>query len=81
MVKMQTDNHNSKKNVTTDKKHILRKPSLKFQNPKFSFSCRIALYIFFVIKCETFGVKRSIRSFWNKQKWLNKIACFSFLIN
>ena len=49
---------NSVKNVPTDKKYDLRKMSLKIENPKFSISCKIAFYIFFVIKCETFGVKR-----------------------
>ena len=36
---------------------------------------------FFVIKYERFGVKRSMMSFWNKQKWLNKVICFNFLKN
>ena len=37
-----------RKNVATDKKYILRKMSLKFQNFKFDFSCKIALHILFV---------------------------------
>ena len=44
---MQTGNHDFRKNVATDKKHILRKMSLKFQNSKFSISCKIVLYISF----------------------------------
>ena len=52
--------------------NILRKMSLQFQNVKLSISCKIAFYIFFVIKCETFEVKRSIRQFWSNQNWLNK---------
>ena len=65
MFKMQTDNHIFRKNVATDRNYILRKMNLKFQNSKFSISRRIAFYIFFVVKCETFAVKRSVRSFWN----------------
>ena len=49
MFKMKTDNHNVKKNVATDKKFILRKVSLKFQNSKSDISFKIAFYIFFVI--------------------------------
>ena len=56
----------SEKNFATDEKYILRKMSWKFENPKFSISNKIGFFIFFVIKCETFGVKRSIRAFWNK---------------
>ena len=63
---METDNYNFMKNVAADKKYILRQVRLKFQNPKISISCRIAFYIFFVIKCETFGVKKSIKPFWQK---------------
>ena len=50
MFKIQTDNHNFRKKDATDKKYILRKMGLKFQNPKFSISYIIALYIFFFIK-------------------------------
>ena len=56
--------------------NILRKISLQFQNLKLSISCKIAFYIFFVIKCETFEVKRSIRQFWSNQNSLNKTVCF-----
>ena len=59
----QTDNHNFRKNVATTEKCILRKMGLKFGNPKLNISCKKALYILF-IKCEPFGVKRSMRSFW-----------------
>ena len=58
MFKMQTDNHNSTENVTTDKKYILRNMGLKFQKPKLNITCKIAFSIFFVIKCETIGFKR-----------------------
>ena len=50
----------SEKNVAIEKKNILKKINLKFRYPKFSISRKIAFYIFSVIKCETFGVKRSI---------------------
>ena len=51
---MQTDNHFFRKQVAKDKKYILGKMDLKFQNPKFSISCKIAFYIFFAIKRKTF---------------------------
>ena len=44
---MQTDNHNFRKNVITEKGNILGKMSLKFQNCKSDISCKIAFYIFF----------------------------------
>ena len=62
----QTDDTNWGNNLATDEKCILTKMDLKFRNPEFKISCEIALYIFFVIKCETFGVNRSMRPFWNK---------------
>ena len=49
MFKTQTDNHNFRKNYAIDKKYILRKMSLKFQNFKSDFSRKIAFFIFFVI--------------------------------
>ena len=75
MFKMETDDHNFRKNVTTDKKYILIKMGLKFKTLSSAF------YIFFVIKCELFGVKKSMRSFWNKQEWLYKTVYFNFLRN
>ena len=44
------------RNVATNKKYILRKMDLEFQNPKFSISCKITFYIIFAIKCKTFKV-------------------------
>ena len=41
MFKMQIDQNNFRKNITTNKKHVLRKMSLKFQNPNFNISCKI----------------------------------------
>ena len=38
----QTDDHNLKKNVTTNKNYIPRKMGLKSQNPKFNIFCKIA---------------------------------------
>ena len=49
MFKMQTGNHNFRKNVATDEKYILRKMSLKFQNFKSDISRKIAFHIFFFI--------------------------------
>ena len=42
--KMQIDNHNFRKNITTNEKYILRKMRLKF--------CKLAFHINFVIKFE-----------------------------
>ena len=44
--KIQTDNHNLEKNVTTNEKYILRKMGLKF--------CKKVFYMNFVIKVEPF---------------------------
>ena len=58
---METDNHNLSKNVTTNEKYIPRKMGLKF--------CRIAFYIYFVLKFEPFGVQDyegPKRPFWDK---------------
>ena len=52
---METDNQLfQKKNVTTDKKYILRKMSLKFQNYKSDISCKIDFSIYFFYKLELF---------------------------
>ena len=57
MFKMQTDNLNSRKNVATDKKNILKKMSLKFQNSKSDISCKIAFDIFLVINWNVLQLK------------------------
>ena len=67
MFKMEIDSHNFRKNLPTDKKYILRKIGLQFQNPQFVNSWKIVFYIFFV-KCEPFRVRGPMRPFWNKQK-------------
>ena len=77
MFKMQTDNHNFRKNVAANKRYILTKMNLKFQNSKFDISCKISFYIFFCYKLGLFGVKRSMK----QHKWLNKILCFNLLKN
>ena len=46
--KMQTDNHNFRKNITTNEKYILRKMGLNFH--------KIALYMYFVTKFERFWI-------------------------
>ena len=48
MFKMQTYNHNFRKNVATDKKSIVEKISLKFQNSYFDTSWKIVFYIYFL---------------------------------
>ena len=37
--------------------------------------------IFFVVKCQPFRVKKSMRSFWNKKKWLKTIHKIKFRNN
>ena len=65
MLKMQPGNDHFKLNITTDKRDILRpeKNGFVVQNPQFYIFCKIAFYIFFAIKYEPFGVKRSMRLF------------------
>ena len=46
MFMIETDNHNSRKNVATDKLYIQRKMGSKFQISKSDISCKIAFYIF-----------------------------------
>ena len=62
---MQPDNHHLRLNITIDKKYILRpeKNGFIIQNPLFHIFCNVAFYIFFVIKYEPFGIKRSMRPF------------------
>ena len=49
MFKRETNNHNFRENVVADKKYILRKVDLRFQNPKIIISCKIANYIFLLL--------------------------------
>ena len=53
MFKMQTDNHNFRKNVAANNRYILKKMNLKFQNSKFDISCKISFYIFFAINWDS----------------------------
>ena len=46
-----------RKNVTTDKKYILRKMSLNFQNSKSDISYKIKFYIHFVINCNSLRLR------------------------
>ena len=73
MFRTQIDDHIFRKKLATDKRYILRKISLKFQNSKSNISWKIEFYKCY--KLELFGVKRSIEL---KHKWLNKIVCFNF---
>ena len=59
-LKMQQDNHHLWLNITIDKMDILRPEKNGFvpQKPLFHIFCKIAFYIFFVIKYKTLGVKR-----------------------
>ena len=61
-ISTQTDNHKYRK-VLQLKKVLLKKMSLKFQNPKFTILCKTA-FVFFV-KWQPLGLQRS-RSLWNK---------------
>ena len=40
----QTNNHNLRENVATNKKYNLKKLGLKFENPKFNILCKLALW-------------------------------------
>ena len=67
--KMQTDNHNLVKDVTTNEKYILRKMALKFQFPKFNIYAKWHFIYVLLKNLNPEGVKRSeeaMRQFWNK---------------
>ena len=49
MSKTQTDNPIFRENVATDKKYILRKISLKFQNSESNISFKIAFCKYFLL--------------------------------
>ena len=50
--------------------------SLKFRNLKFGILCKMESYFLFY---SVNSLKGSLIPFWNKQNWVNKIICFSFL--
>ena len=83
MLKMQPDNDHFRLNITTDKKYVLRseKNGFVLQNPPLHNVCKIAFYIFLIIKYKPFRVKRSITPLSNKRKWLDETVCFNFLFN
>ena len=54
--------------------------SMRFQNLKFNNLCKIEFYIYFLLKRKPLGV-RSMMSFWNMRKWLNKILYLNCLRN
>ena len=60
MLKIQPDNDHFRLNITTDKKYVLRpeKNGFVVQNPPFHIVCKIAFYIFLIIKNKLFRVKR-----------------------
>ena len=57
MFKMQTGNHNFRKNVATNENYILRIMSLKFQNFKSDISSKIVFYTFFFIDCNSLELR------------------------
>ena len=62
--KIQTDNHNVKKSVTTKEKYILRKMSFMFQSTKVNtYTTKHFIYIF-VITFEPFWSQEIMRSQW-----------------
>ena len=62
--KIQTDNHNVKKSVTTKEKYILRKMSFMFQSTKVNtYATKHFIYIF-VITFELFWSQEIMRSQW-----------------
>ena len=62
-ISTQVDNHKYKEKVLQLKKIPFKKMSLKFWNPKLNILGKIAF--FFFIKCQPFGVQRSIKPFRN----------------
>ena len=60
-ISTQIENHKQRKNIATDNKCILGKIDLKFKIQPFMHN-----NICFDIKSKSFGVKRSMRPFWNK---------------
>ena len=64
-ISTQKDNHKYRKSVATIKSTLFKKMGLKFRNPKFIVLYKIA-FIFF-IKCQPFGVWRSIRPYWQNK--------------
>ena len=73
-------NHNQKKSWFW-KKYTLKKIGPKIWNPKLNIVTK--LHLFFYINSQPFEVQRSLRPFWNKQKWQNRIMiiCFNFWRN
>ena len=63
----------ARKDVTTNKKLILKQMGLKFRYYSFSILCKKCFY-FFVITRKVSGVKRKLRPFYTQQKYLNKIT-------
>lgn len=61
------------------KKKMLQTIKAKNRNRKFNILFMQNNIIFFLIKCEPSGAKRSTMSFWNKQKWLTKVVSFDYL--
>ena len=57
MSKTQTDNHIFRKSIATDKKYILRKINLNFQNSTSNMSFKIDFYIFFVINWNSLALR------------------------
>ena len=69
------------KQITISREKMLQvTKSIFFEKWDWSFET-LNSSIFFDKKCEPFGVKKSMRSFWDKCKLLNKIICFDFLRN
>ena len=74
---------NLRKNVKSlFAKYILRKIGLfqSFWYPVVMFYAKWPCFFCYKI-CEAVRVDSSIRLFWSKQKWMDKMACFNFLRN
>ena len=62
----QTEHHKQRKNIVPDKKCILWKNGSEVSKPLIQPFVHNGIY--FDVKCEPFGVKRSMRPFWEQIK-------------
>ena len=74
---MQTHNHYFK--IKYHKRWKVHPEKNGFKVQSLIFHILFKIVFFLLKKHEPFGIKKSRRPFWNKQKWLDKIVCFNFL--
>ena len=79
-ISAQTDNHKYSKSVASKKLYTLKFGS-EVSNPLIQSFMQYSIFFFFFKKRQPFEVQRSMRLFWYKQKWQNRIMviCLDFL--